>query len=37
MYNDTDLMTEYDNMTQEEIQDIKYHDADYYVNVIKFG
>ena len=37
MYNDTDLMGEYDNMTQEEIQDLKYHESDYQVNVIKFG
>jgi hypothetical protein len=36
MYSDTDLMGEYDNMTQEEIQDLKYHEFDYYVNVIKF-
>ena len=37
MYSDTDLMTDYDNMTQEEIQDYKYHKFDYFVNVIKFG
>ena len=29
MYNDTDLMGEYDNLTQEEIQDLKYHEFDY--------
>ena len=37
MYNDSEIMSEYDNMTQEEILDLKYHENDYYVNVIKFG
>ena len=37
MYNDTELMSEFDNIPQEELQDIKYHESDYYVNVIKFG
>ena len=37
MYNDSEIMSEYDNMTQEEILDLKYHDNDYYVNVVKFG
>ena len=37
MYYDTELMSEFDNIPQEELQDIKYHESDYYVNVIKFG